>query len=429
MRLRHTRHEDRDRRVVLGQAALESPRADLRALHAPPRDHHPAAGRLHHHRLHLAIARLRRRGESTGRGPRLEHREPQVHLASGGGPQPRLVVVGIDPAARRIQNAAGAGGHGREGGEAQALRIDGQSTRADARQRRRLPGRERIDLGGQRGQQRRARPRQPRPLAEPGQVVGEFQARAQDGAARDEHVDVPRHAAQAGVGRSDEGPGGPEVAGADPAGLLGEGLDVALCQAAAEVPHQHPVPVPQGRHRVGVAEVDVGDRRRRADHPQPRGTGCGEQLAAGRLREPHAVEAERGDARQRLAVVVEAAGKERQAVDLEHAPGQAGRRIDRRCLDVDRLHQWIAQAAADHARDRHVVDADLIPAGHGVEIEHEVGDDRVGGAAAGAVLAVHRRQAAGEGRGQPVDLHLFPAVGVAGGRAGQDQRHRPPCLP
>ena len=330
MRLGHARHEQRERHVVAGHvgAAVASGH-DLRSLHAPPGHHHPGSRRLHHHGLDLGIRRMRLGREPARRTEGLEHLEPEIHLASRRRPLPRLGVVAVDPRIRREEDAPGPGRHRGERRQRQALGIDREPLPAHAGDRGGLPRRPRIDLRGELGEQRRAGPRESRPLAEPPQVVDEFEARAEHRAAGHEQIDVPRQRPHARIGRSDQGPPLAHVAGPHPPRPFGERLEIARREAAAHVPHQHAIPIAQDGHRFEVTDIDVGDLRRRADHPQPRPPCLGKQVAAGRCRQPHAVEAERSDRVERLTVVVERPRKERQTIDLDHASGDARRRIDR----------------------------------------------------------------------------------------------------
>ena len=312
-------HEERHGGRLGRHVAVVMAGDDLPPLDVSPRQHHPRSGGFEDHAADLGIARRGGRGKPPRRPPRLENAEAEVHRADGRSPDPRLVVVAIDPPRRGEEDAPGAGGHRRQARKREALRIDRQPTAADPGQLGRLPGGARVELGGEGGEERGAGAGEPGAFAEPGEVVAEFDARPQHGAARDEHVDVPRQAAEAGVGRGDERPAGMLVAGAHPSGMLGEGFDVGLRQAASHVPHEDPVPV-GGEHRQAfrAPHVDVGEMGGRADDPQAGAPGFVDLIARRRGREADGVEPERRDDRKRLAVVVEGTGKERLPGDFEH---------------------------------------------------------------------------------------------------------------
>ena len=434
MRLRHAGHEDRERRFVGRDVAPRIAAGDdLRALHAPPGHHHPRAGRLHHECLHLIAAGLRLGGEPSGRTPWLEYLEPQVHLPGRGGAGPCLAVVAVEPAGRCEEDAAGAGRQRREGCKREALALDGEAAAADAGDRRRLPRRPGIDLGGDCRQQGRAGPREPRAFAEPLQVVHQFERRAEHGLSGDEHVEVTRDGAKPGVGGADQRSASPLIAGSHAAAPLREGLNVVIGEPGAQIPHQHAVPVAEDGQRVGLADVNVGDRRRRADHPQP-GFPRGDELLGRRgFGEPHAVEAERCQRLERLTVPVDRPRKERQAVHVEDAPRQSGGRIDRRGhRGGGRLNEWIGHRRRGggnrwwwhQARHVKVVHRDLESAGSRWSIEHEVS----GSGAFGATRAMFQpqgRQLPREHFGQLVDVEQLPAVDVAGGPAADEHLDGP----
>ena len=216
---------------------------DLPPLDVPPRQHHPRSRRFEHHSPHLGIARCGGRRKPACGPPGLEDAEAEVHRANGRRPDPRLVVVAIDPARRGEKDAAGAGCQRRQARQREALRIDRQPTAADPGQMGGLPCGARVEFGGEGGEERRAGAGEPGALAQPGEIVPQLHARPQHRAAGDEHVDMPGKAAESGVGRGDERPPGMLVAGAHPSGMLGKGVDIGLRQAAPQVPDEDPVPI------------------------------------------------------------------------------------------------------------------------------------------------------------------------------------------
>lgn len=131
-------------------------------------------------------------------------------------------------------------------------------------------------------------------------------------------------APQPGIGRGDQRPPGVLIAGPHPSGMLGEGLDIGLRQAAPHVPHEDPIPIGR-KHRqtLGAADVDIGQVGGRTDDPQARPPGFVDLVTRGRGRQPDGIEAEGGDDLEWLPVVVEGAGEERLPSDFEHSPIQA----------------------------------------------------------------------------------------------------------
>ena len=400
MGLGHSGHQDRERRLVGRQVAAGIAAGhDLRALHAPPDHHHPGPRGLHHEGLHLVAAGLRLCREPAGGAPRFQHLQPEIHLPRGRRAGPRLAIVAVEPPGGGEEDAPRARRHGGEGGEGEALAVNGQPPPADAGDGGGLAGGPRIDFGRDRRQQRRARPGEPRPFPQPLEIIDQLEARAQHRLAGDEHVEVSRHAAEPRVGRADQRTPGPRVAGPHPSALLGELLEVGLRQAGAEVPHQHAVPVAEHRQRLGIADVDVGDRRRWADHPHSRPPRLDELLGRCWLRKPHAVETQRRQHRQWFAAPIDRPREEGEAVDIEHAPRQA-----RGGIDLDRGgggrgdHQWVDDRRCgrgqlrgrQHAREVQVVDRDLHAAGQWWRVEHEVRGPRSIGLA-GAMLEPQRR--------------------------------------
>ena len=264
------------------------------------------------------------------------------------------------------------------------------------------------------------------------------------------------------VGRRDEPAAGPRVAGPHAAGPLGERLGIPLGEAGPEVPEQHTIPIGgKHRHRFGLADVDVREHRRRADHPDAGATGFREQVARCRRRQSHAVEAEGCDHLEGFAVVIEGPGKEWQSAHLEDAAIDPARRFAQGCRrrsrrrgrsgrwrcssrrghELCRSHGGIASCGRwgrchlrgrrrcggerrDVAHDEHVVDRHFVPAGGRVEFEHEMRDDGTGEFTGRAVFGAEREQLPLEPTGDIGHLEQFPAVGVLRHAARHEHLHR-----
>ena len=169
----------------------------------------------------------------------------------------------------------------------------------------------RVELGGESGEERGAGAGEPGALAQPREVVPQLHGRPQYGAAGDEHVDMAGQAPQPGIGRGDQRPPGVLIACPHPSGMLGEGVDIGLRQAAPHVPHENPIPIGrEHRQRFGAADVDIGKLGGRTDDPQARAPGFVDLVTRGRGRQPHGIEAEGSDDLERLTVVVEGPGEE-----------------------------------------------------------------------------------------------------------------------
>ena len=252
---------------------------------------------------------------------------------------------------------------------------------------------------------------------------------------------MPRDISQRRIGRSDQGPPGVHVAGPHPPRTLRERLDIPLGQAAAHVPEQHAIPVRrEDRQRFGIAHIHVGQLRWRADHPEAGLPRLREQIARSGRRQPHAVEAQRCEPFERLAVVVDRPREKRHAPHLEHAAGEAGGRILRRgrhrwlwhCgwrrRELGGPHVGIADGRRrcrggrrrDDPLDEHVVDRHVIAAWRRIELEHEMRDRRVREVALRPVFGPQRQELSLQARRQSADVEPLPALGILGDAAGHE---------
>jgi hypothetical protein len=298
----------------------------------------------------------------------------------------------------------------------------------NASQRRGLPRRLRIEFRRQACQKGRAGPHQPGPFSQPGLVIEEFETGAKHGPAGDDHVDMPGNRAHAGIGGGDQRAARPLVAGPHASSAFGEILHIRLGEAVPHVPHQHAIPVGrEQRHRIGITDVDMRQCRGRADEPHVGPPSLLDEVARGGLPQSHAVEAERGEPLERLAVVIDRPGKERQPTHFEHASIEAACRIlrgrlDRRrrigCRDgSDRLHGRIMTTpavvggAVDDTLHAEIVDGHVVAARRGIEFEHDVRDHGAGEAAMGAVLGAEGRQLSLECGRHTCHRETLPAVG------------------